>query len=198
MKGYRFSKFIPKTAEGESDFDNLLNIFLQLVSITGGDAAEALSWLTNLDKQYNLTDGQYGIGDFIDDLKDKGYLTEQGQEGKFEVTDKAGQQIRRSALEEIFGKLKKSGKGQHKTNISGVGDETGTDRRPFEFGDALQQIAMTDSIRNAQINHGFGDFMLTEDDLEVVETEYKTQTSTVLMIDISHSKIGRASCRERV
>jgi uncharacterized protein with von Willebrand factor type A (vWA) domain len=48
---------------------------------------------------------------------------------------------------------------------------------------------MTESIRNAQINHGLGDFMLTEGDLEVYDTEYKTQTSTVLMIDISHSMI---------
>ncbi|NVK84328.1 MAG: hypothetical protein HWE21_08405, partial [Cytophagia bacterium] len=189
MKGYRFSKYIPQKAQGESAFDNLLNIFLQLISITGGDVSEALAWLTNLDKQYNLTDGQYGIGNFIDDLKDKGYLTEDNQKGNFEVTGKAGQEIRKSALEEIFGKLKKSGKGQHKTNHSGTGDEMGTDRRPFEFGDSLQQIAMTDSIRNAQINHGFGDFMMTENDLEVLETEYKTQTSTVLMIDISHSMI---------
>lgn len=189
MKGYRFSKYIPQKAQGESAFDNLLNIFLQLISITGGDVSEALAWLTNLDKQYNLTDGQYGIGDFIDDLKDKGYITEDNQKGNFEVTGKAGQEIRKSALEEIFGKLKKSGKGQHKTNHSGTGDEMGTDRRPFEFGDSLQQIAMTDSIRNAQINHGFGDFMMTENDLEVLETEYKTQTSTVLMIDISHSMI---------
>lgn len=189
MKGYRFSKYIPQKAQGESAFDNLLNIFLQLISITGGDVSEALSWLTNLDKQYNLTDGQYGIGDFIDDLKDKGYITEDNEKGNFEVTGKAGQEIRKSALEEIFGKLKKSGKGQHKTNFSGTGDEMGTDRRPFEFGDSLQQIAMTDSIRNAQVNHGFGDFMMTENDLEVLETEYKTQTSTVLMIDISHSMI---------
>lgn len=189
MKGYRFSKYTPKKAKGESAFDNLLNIFLQLVSITGGDAGEALSWLTNLDRQYNLTDGSYGIGNFIDDLKEKGYLSEKNKEGKFEVTDKSGQQIRKSALEEIFGKLQKSGKGQHKTNISGIGDERGTDRRPFEFGDAIQQIAMTDSIRNAQVNHGPEEFMLTEGDLEVVETEYKTQTSTVLMIDISHSMI---------
>lgn len=189
MKGYRFSKFIPKKAQGESAFDNLLNIFLQLVSITGGDVSEALSWLTNIDNQYGVTDGQYGIGDFIDDLKDKGYITEENEEGKFEVTGKTGQEIRKSSLEEIFGRLKKSGKGQHKTNFSGTGDETGTERRPFEFGDSIQQIAMTDSLRNAQINHGFGDFMMTEDDLEVVETEYKTQTSTVLMIDISHSMI---------
>jgi uncharacterized protein with von Willebrand factor type A (vWA) domain len=32
-------------------------------------------------------------------------------------------------------------------------------------------------------------FFMTEDDLEVVESEYKAQTSTVLMIDISHSMI---------
>ena len=31
--------------------------------------------------------------------------------------------------------------------------------------------------------------MLTQDDLEVVDNEFKTQTSTVLMIDISHSMI---------
>lgn len=159
------------------------------MSITGGDVTEALAWLTNLDQQYNITKEGYGIGDFIDELKDKGYLSEENEKCKFEVTGKTGQEIRRSALEEIFGKLKKSGKGQHRTSHTGTGDETGTDRRPFEFGDSLQQIAMTDSIRNAQINHGFGDFKMTEDDLEVVETEYKTQTSTVLMIDISHSMI---------
>ncbi len=48
---------------------------------------------------------------------------------------------------------------------------------------------MTDSIRNAQLNHGLADFFLTEQDLEVTEREHKTQTSTVLMIDISHSMI---------
>ena len=48
---------------------------------------------------------------------------------------------------------------------------------------------MTESIRNAQINHGIGDFLLSENDLEVVEKEFKAQTSTVLMIDISHSMI---------
>ena len=189
MKGYRFSKFIPKPKYGDSTFDNLLDIFLQLVSITGGDVSRALSWLTNLDKQYNITNHGYGIGDFIYELKEKGYLSEENQGRNFEVTAKTGQAIRRSALEEIFGKLKKFGRGQHKTNLTGTGDETSTDRRPFEFGDSIQQIAMTDSIRNAQINHGIGDFMMTENDLELVETEYKTQTSTVLMIDISHSMI---------
>ena len=189
MIGYRFTEYIPEKAKEKGDFDNLLKIFLELVTITGGDVSEALSWLTNIDKQYNITNGEYGIGDFIDDLKAKGYLEENPRSGEFNVTAKSEQQIRNNALEEIFGKLKKSGKGQHNTNYSGQGDEQGTDRRSFEFGDAVDQISMTESFRNAQINHGISDFMLTEDDLEVVESEYKTQTSTVLMIDISHSMI---------
>lgn len=190
MKGFRFSQYIPPQDPDKNTFENLLNIFLQLVTMTGGDVAEALSWLTNLDQRYQLTNPNYGIGDFIEDLKSKGYLTEENQQGKFEITAKAEQTIRKSALEEIFGKLKKGKSGRHKTRHTGLGEEQGTDRRPYAFGDNLDHIALTDSIRNAQINHGFSsDFLLAEDDLEVVEQEYKTQTSTVLMIDISHSMI---------
>ena len=48
---------------------------------------------------------------------------------------------------------------------------------------------MTESLRNAQINNGAGDFQLHERDLVVEESFYKAQMSTVLMIDISHSMI---------
>ncbi len=189
MIGHRFTEFIPEKNPEQSAFDNLLNIFLQLMVITAGDVSEALSWLTNLDNQYKISTADYGIGDFIDDLKTKGYITDDNQKGEFKITAKSEQSIRKSALEEIFGKLKKSGKGNHKTNSTGIGDEMSTDFRQFEFGDSPEQIAFTESIRNAQINHGFGNFMLTENDLEVREREFKTQTSTVLMIDISHSMI---------
>lgn len=189
MKGYRFREYVPKPNKRKPGFDDLLNLFLQLMVVTSGDTAEALNWLNELDQQHNLTGDDYGIGDFIEDLKKKGYLEENSVRGSLELTAKSEQKIRRSALEEIFGKLKKSGKGDHHTRISGLGEETGTDQRPFEFGDAPEQIALTDSLRNAQINHGFGEFIITQDDLEVVDSEYKTQTSTVLMIDISHSMI---------
>jgi Ca-activated chloride channel homolog len=190
MKGFKFTKYTPSQDPDKSTFENLLNIFLQLVTMTGGDVAEALSWLTNLDKRYNMTSPEYGIGNFIDDLKEKGYLTEENQKGEIKITGKSEQLIRKNALEEIFGKLKRGKSGQHKTTHTGRGDERGTDRRAFQFGDNLDQIALTDSLRNAQTNHGIsGDFILTEDDLEIVEKEYKSQTSTVLMIDISHSMI---------
>ncbi|AGA77871.1 vWA domain-containing protein [Echinicola vietnamensis] len=190
MKGFRFTQYTPQKDPNKNTFENLLDVFLQLVTMTGGDVGEALSWLTNLDNRYGMTNPGYGIGDFIDDLKDKGYLTEENQKGEIKITGKSEQQIRKSALEEIFGKLKKGKGGQHRTTLTGQGEDKGSERRPFEFGDNLEQIALTDSLRNAQINHGFGgDFLLTEDDLEVTENEYRTQTSTVLMIDISHSMI---------
>ena len=190
MLGYRFTEYTPdENAEGQSTFDQLLKIFMELMVITSGDLSEVLQWMTSLDNQYGLTNDEYGMGDFIQEMKDKGYITEENQPGEFEVTSKTERLVRKSALEEIFGKMKKSGAGDHKTTYSGFGDEPSTDRRDYEFGDTLEQISMTDSIRNAQINHGIGDFTLTEGDLEVNDTEYKTQTSTVLMIDISHSMI---------
>lgn len=189
MLGYRFTDFVPEETNDAKKFDDLLKIFQQLLTIAGGDVGEALQWLTNLDQRYELTDDGYGIGDFIEDLKDKGYLEENTVTGEIKVTSKTEQSIRRSALEEIFGKLKKSKSGNHQTFKQGNQGEFGTDKRKYKYGDDLDQIAYTDSIRNAQINHGTGSFQLTPDDLEVYEREYLTQTSTVLMIDISHSMI---------
>lgn len=189
MIGNRFTEFIPSKNPEQTTFDHLLNIFLQLMVITSGEVNEALSWLTNLDREHNIATADYGIGDFIDDLKNKGYLDDKNEKGALRITAKSEQQIRKSALEEIFGKLKKSGKGNHQSNFTGSGDEITSDYREFQFGDSLEQIEMTESLRNAQINHGLGDLYLTEDDLEIREREFKTQTSTVLMIDISHSMI---------
>jgi len=189
MLGHRFSQYTPPPESEKSDFERLLKIFMQLILITSGNVSEALQWLTEVDKQYNLSTPDYGIGDFIEDLKKNGYITDEGPDGGFKLKAKSEQSLRQSALEEIFGKLKKTKSGEHKTHHSGRGDESTTDRRDYEFGDTLEQISMTDSLRNAQINHGLDDFFMTENDLEVIESEYKTQTSTVLMIDISHSMI---------
>ncbi len=189
MSGFKFSKYVPPKNAAKHGFEQLNDIFKQLILMTSGNVSEALSWLTNLDKEYKLTNDTYGIGDFIQDLKDKGFIKEDAQKGTLSLTAKSEQEIRKSALEEIFGKLKKSKKGNHTTTTRGLGDEKSTDSRAFRFGDNLGQISITESIKNAQVNHGLDDFHLTEEDLEIVENEHKAQTSTVLMIDISHSMI---------
>lgn len=188
MKGWIFSSY-RNTSQG-SIFDELLKLFQELLIHTSGDVSEALSWLTELDKEYQLTTEDYGIADFIQDLIDKGYLQRQGQgNAPFSPTKKMEIAMRQKALEDIFGQLKKAKKGNHNTRITGRGDETTSDRKPYEFGDPLENISITESLRNAQINHGLDDFKLTHNDLEVQETFYQSQMSTVLMIDISHSMI---------
>lgn len=189
MIGWKFSEYIPGQ-EGGANFEKLLKLFQELLVHTSGDVSEALSWLTELDKQYDLTDENYGMADFIQDLIDKGYIQQQDRDNpNFAPSAKMEIALRQKALEDIFGRLKKSKRGNHNTNFGGVGDEATADLRPFQFGDPLDQLAISESLRNAQINHGIDDFKLTHDDLEVKETFYQSQMSTVLMIDISHSMI---------
>lgn len=189
MIGHRFTRYIP-TGSPEEPFQRLLKLFLELLTHTSGDVDEALSWMNELDRTYKLTDDRYGMGDFIRDLEEKGYLQRKPEDGEsMQMTAKSERSIRQRSLEEIFGKLKRGGFGNHRTPHSGLGDEYTTDTRPYQYGDSLEHIQMTESLRNAQINHGIADLQLTGDDLEVREQEYKTSTATVLMIDISHSMI---------
>ena len=80
MRGFEFSKFKPNQIP-KGGFEELLKLFLELLNYTAGDAGEALAWLNELDKQYNLTNDDYGMGDFIDELKQKGYLSDDQQNG---------------------------------------------------------------------------------------------------------------------
>ena len=191
MLGWRFSKYIER--ESVSPFDNLLELFKELLIHTSGDVSEALSWMTEIDKQHQITDDEYGMADFIEDLIEKGYISQdergQGGGGGFNPTKKMEVSLRRHALDDIFDQLKKSKKGKHNTKSIGQGDELTSELKPFEFGDTLDKISVSESLKNAQINHGLDDFKLTQDDLEVHETFFQSQTSTVLMIDISHSMI---------
>jgi Ca-activated chloride channel homolog len=188
MLGFRFDKFDPN-ANGKSRFEQLLDIFTQLLTYTNGDVGEALQWMNQLDQQYKMTDDEYGMGDFIEDLKDNGYINENPNNGEIKITPKTEQSIRKRSLEEIFGKLKKTKQGNHQTFKTGQGDDISPDTRPYQFGDMLEQIDFTESIRAAQINHGIENFNMVENDLQIRETDFKSQTSTVLMIDISHSMI---------
>ncbi|MBK8601341.1 MAG: VWA domain-containing protein [Flavobacterium sp.] len=188
-KGFVFKNY---QAPNLSPFDKLFPIFKELITHTSGDFDEAIDWLRQLDQEYQLTDENYTIDDFIEDLKKKGYIREElkddGSSG-MGITAKTERAIRQQALDQIFGNLKRAGAGNHKTKQAGNGDEHTGEFREFHFGDGLERISLTESLRNAQINNGVDAFQLTENDLVVEETQFKAQMSTVLMIDISHSMI---------
>ncbi len=196
-KGFTFSKHTEKAV---SDFDRVFGVFKELLTHTSGDIEEAFEWLNTLDNEYNIFNDQYTLENFEEDLKKRGYIKKdidpdqynsgKGKgKGKNILTAKLESALRDYALNQIFGKLKKSGLGNHRTSKTGIGDERDGENRSFQYGDDLTTVNMTESLKNAQINNGISDLRLTENDLIVEETKHKAQMSTVLMIDISHSMI---------
>lgn len=193
--GFTFKKHTP---EDISHFDRVFEVFKDLLTHNSGDIEEAFEWLEMLDKEYDIFTDEYTLADFEEDLKKRGYIKEEKDSedgnsgsgtGKNILTPKLEKALREFALDQIFGKLKKTGVGNHRTSKVGVGDERDGETRTFQYGDDLNTVNMTESLKNAQINNGIADLRLTEDDLVVEETRHKAQMSTVLMIDISHSMI---------
>jgi Ca-activated chloride channel family protein len=72
--GYRITLNSP---EEKSPFQRLYDIFQELVTHTSGDVEEAIDWLRELDKEYELTTEEYTIDDFIDDLLEKGIVRQE-------------------------------------------------------------------------------------------------------------------------
>ena len=188
--GFVFGKHIKKV---QTPFERLFEIFKELITHTSGDFDEAIDWLRELDKEYKLTDEDYTIDDFIDDLLKKSFIQPKtgtgGKDDKMQLTAKTEKLLREHALKQIFGKLKRSGSGNHKTKKLGQGEETTGELKAYQFGDGLEKIDITESIKNAQIRSVGDDFTLQHQDLVVENSMHKTQMSTVLMIDISHSMI---------
>ncbi len=194
-EGFVFSKYTEKEIE---PFDRVFEIFKELITHTSGDLDETFDWLATLDQEYNIFNENYSLEDFKEDLRKRGYIKEEKDtkdakggkgKGKDLLTAKLESALRQFALDQIFGKLKKSGLGDHKTKKVGKGTELYGDNRSFQYGDDLSTVNISESLKNAQINHGINDLKLTENDLIVEESRHNAQMSTVLMIDISHSMI---------
>ena len=103
-----------------SPFEKLFNIFKELIIHTSGEFDEAIEWLRELDKEYKLTDENYTIDDFVNDLLNKGFITKQISESgdSIKISSKTERLLRKHVLKHLFGKLKKTKKGNHKTKFS--------------------------------------------------------------------------------
>ena len=189
MKTIRYTAWDPERhGRTVAPFERLLDLFQQLLQYTAGDATEALNWLTQLDRQYDLTGGEMGIGDFIEELKKQGYLKER-EPGVLAITARTEQAIRQRSLTEIFRQLRKSGRGTHKTPHAGAGDERLPETRSWHFGDDPHLLNITETLSNSFRRAGIRNWNLAEEDYEIHETDHSTHQATVLMIDLSHSMV---------
>jgi len=166
---------------------DLLRLFNQLVLATGGDVEEAMDWMRYLQQQGHLPE-DVDLEQFFASLENQNLVARDG-EGGLQLTTGGERRIRRSAFEEIFSTLDKSGPGYHAVRAAGEGIERLPETRPYAFGDDIHLLDSSRSLQNAFRREQGGDFNLIEDDLEVHETEHLTSCATVVAIDISHSMI---------
>ncbi|MEN8180974.1 MAG: hypothetical protein ABFS46_00405 [Myxococcota bacterium] len=158
----------------------------QLREILGENAQLSLIWLRDLEESLNR----------------EGYLRP-GEAGP-ELTPRAIRRIGAQALASVYGKLRRGREGEHETQARGVAQPRPDETRPFRFGDPLD-LDVVKTILNGvrrRVGEGGGGLpvRLCLDDFEVREQDLSTQTTTVLLLDMSWSMswAGRFPAAKRV
>jgi uncharacterized protein with von Willebrand factor type A (vWA) domain len=184
---FLYTKWTPQSQTDEQRLQSLMQLFSHLLVQTSGDVEEAMEWLRHLAEEYGIFDENLSMEDLIAKLKEMGIIEEVNNTPV--LTTKGVQKIRQDALKEIFSSLKKTPMGSHETPHTGSGVERLSETKKWVFGDMPTNIDLTSTMTNAFKRDGIENFNLTEDDLEVYDTENLSTCATVLMLDISHSMI---------
>ncbi|MEO8432728.1 MAG: VWA domain-containing protein [Acidobacteriota bacterium] len=182
---YRYSDYPVDLLRGLLTYQELVKLFLQIVLQTGGDVEEALQWMKYLQERGMIDEG-IDLDAFRKELEKSELVEDRG--GQLSLSSAGERRIRRSALEEIFTSLSKSGPGYHAIPRAGGGGELLPETRAYEFGDNPTAIDGVRSIGNA-VRRDAEEIALKAEDFEVHEEEHLTSCATVLAIDISHSMI---------
>lgn len=122
-------------------------------------------------------------------LEDHGYIQKNGE--TYELTAKGIRRIGQKALRDIFSKLKKDAFGKHETDFRGTGGERSEETKAYEFGDPFQ-LDLEETLMNSLVREGAGTPVKVQpDDFVVYRSEHLTESSVVLMVDMSRSMILR-------
>ena len=156
------------------DLNNLGEIDVEQVrQLLGDDAAQSLDQLQRLQKM----------------LEESGYITRRGNE--LELTARGMRRIGEKALHDIFQHLKRDSFGKHPMNFTGPGGERVDESKVYEFGDPFA-LDMQKTLMNSVVREGLGTpIRLVPNDFEVYRHELVTQSSTVIVLDMSRSMFLR-------
>jgi uncharacterized protein with von Willebrand factor type A (vWA) domain len=120
-------------------------------------------------------------------LEEAGYIQKRGNH--WELTARGIRKIGQKALQDIFDKMKRDGFGRHASPFRGTGGERTDESKKYQFGDPFL-LDLEKTLMNSLHRRGTGTpVVLDKEDFEVYKTEFTTQSSTVLMIDMSLSMI---------
>ena len=139
--------------------------------------------------------------DALDDLarrlEEAGYLTRDGE--RLELTPRGSRKIGQKILDDLFARLQRDAFGGHRIDRGGRGGERDEATKPYEFGDPFHldlrgtlfnALAREENVPDARAT-GDRRIHLRATDFEVHRTEHLTQTSTVLLVDMSRSMLLR-------
>ncbi|OZC72657.1 hypothetical protein CH306_03125 [Rhodococcus sp. 15-725-2-2b] len=123
-------------------------------------------------------------------LQQQGFM-DKGADGQWRLSPKAMRQLGQSALKDVAGKLSRRG-GERDTRKAGaMGEPTGASRA-WEFGDTepwdVTRTVNNAVLRSAATGSGFP-VQLQVTDVEISETETRTQAAVALLVDTSFSMV---------
>ncbi|MBL0749387.1 vWA domain-containing protein [Nocardioides baculatus] len=118
-------------------------------------------------------------------LRDSGYL-KRGSDGELRLSPKAMRQLGKALLRDVADRM--SGRsGQRETRTTGLAGEPSGATRRWEFGDT-EPWDVPRTITNAVLRDGGASpVRIRVDDIEVIETEARTQAAVALLVDTSFS-----------
>ncbi|HPY25948.1 MAG TPA: VWA domain-containing protein [Mycobacterium sp.] len=124
-------------------------------------------------------------------LMNQGFL-DRGSDGKWRLSPKAMRQLGRAALRDVAQQL--SGRhGERETRRAGAAGELTGATRPWAFGDSepwnVTRTVVNAVLRRAGEPGAGGPIRITVDDVEVSETETRTQAAVALLVDTSFSMV---------
>src|SRR5438874_5143591 len=159
---HRYSYLDPELIKQLLAEMGLRRLFNHLLLQSGGDVEEAMRWMRALQDRGYL-DPDIDLDAFFARLTEENVV---GQDANGNLVLAAGgeRQIRRDALDEIFGGLQKSLTGSHSVANAGQGTERLTETRPYQFGDDPLSIDSMRSLQNAMKHNDPGAAIsITED-----------------------------------
>ena len=124
-------------------------------------------------------------------LTEQGFL-DRGSDGQWRLSPKAMRQLGQAALRDVAQQL--SGRhGERDTRRAGAAGELTGATRPWQFGDT-EPWNVTRTVTNAVLREaGTGErplpVRITVDDVEISETETRTQAAVALLVDTSFSMV---------
>ncbi len=143
------------------------------------------------------------IRDLESSMREAGYLRDDGDLG---LTPRAIRRIGAQALANVYSALRKGLAGGHDTPGYGVAIPRPDETRTWEFGDPLHLDIVKTVMNGVRRRVAAGEPMdqlpvrLAAEDFEIQEMDYSTQTTTVLLLDMSWSMswAGRFPAAKRV